>query len=967
MFEKFIAFIKTKEWQLDSMQIAEVLWFVHQVSEQKQEENNSQNLVSSNTEELAENFDQSYDFQLSKTASIQQPKKTPTRSSSSQYPLTTSSSNKSQNTEIQPTSLTTEKLPIKLPDIAILRNTLELSRLIKPFKQKVNSRVAQELDVNETAKISAELSTLNFPRYFPVLTPKKERWLDVVLLIEDSDSMILWQSLLPEVRDFLEHLGAFRDIKLYRIKWDNNSENLQIYPFHSPSLTLSPQELNSSDHRRLILMLSDCISLAWINQKFINILQKWATKEKLTLLNPFPERMWENTNLCYAIRLRLGNNKKQNLTQKWEAIPVEYWQEKYLNQQTVKLPILNLEPKSMAAWVNVMVGKGISWCAGAGLGLELMGPEPEEEEEPLTPREQINNFYATFSKEAWQLIQWLSAIPINLSTIRLIQRALLPNSTQINVAEVLMGGLLSPVKTFNSYRFPHQIEFEFQPGIREIFLDRLGGEEFCIGVIGRLTEKIASHFGYETIREFEAILLNEPWNFRDDQDIRLIQTFATISISTIRQYGDKYIDYIPKLDRSRAQLYLMSEVPGESINWRDFLEKVAQKYRLSSSQKEILINLFSSSQEAISISQAAQKLSLSTSAIRGRLTNIFRKFENKNPGLFESRKGSKLEALQSFLFSQYVNLDIPQTIKNNQFQIGEKLQHWSFKTPTVNRRGNIINTRTYTASYFIEILGPDINLEMVAIPGGTFTMSSPESEEESRDSERPQHQVTIPSFFMGKYPVTQGQWKAIATRTDIKVERDLDPEPSHFKEPYESIDRWQRPVEQVNWNQAVEFCKRLSKLTGRKYRLPSEAEWEYACRAGTSTPFYFGETITPELANYDGNYTYGKGPKGENRGQTTPVGKFPPNAFGLYDMHGNVYEWCADDWYDNYVGAPRDGSAWINSDTNSYIKSIKVCRGGSWYFYPRRCRSAYRFLYYSVEAGVSNIGFRLVSVPPQDF
>ncbi|MCL2928611.1 MAG: formylglycine-generating enzyme family protein, partial [Trichodesmium sp. MAG_R01] len=893
MFEKFIAFIKTKEWQLDSMQIAEVLWFVHQVSEQKQEENNSQNLVSSNTEEPAENFDQSYDFQPSKTASIQQQtttKKTPTRSSSPPYPLTTSSSNKSQNTEIQPTSLTTEKLPIKLPDIAILRNTLELSRLIKPFKQKVNSRVAQELDINETAKISAELSTLNFPSYFPVLTPKQERWLDVVLLIEDSNSMILWQSLLTEVRDFLEHLGAFRDIKLYRIKWDNNSENLQIYPFHSPSLTLSPQELNSSDHRRLILMLSDCISLAWINQKFINTLQKWATKEKLTLLNPFPERMWENTNLCYAIRLRLGNDKKQNSTQKWEAIPVEYWQGKYLNQQTVKLPILNLEPKSMAAWVNVMVGKGISWCAGAGLGLELMGPEPEEEEEPLTPREQINNFYATFSKEAWQLIQWLSAIPINLSTIRLIQRALLPKSTQINVAEVLMGGLLSPVKPFNSYRFPHQIEFEFQPGIREIFLDRLGGEEFCIGVIGRLTEKIASHFGYETIREFEAILLNEPWNFRDDQDIRLIQTFATISVSTLRQYGDKYIDYIPKLDRSRAQLYLMSEVPGESLNWIDFLEKVAQKYRLSSSQKEILINLFpssqeflsiselaqkllssasvikgrlnhifpkfesknpdlfasqkysqlealhlflsseyknsyipqilendqieenlqdlnsevpgesvkwrdflenvaqeydltsiqtetlinlfSSSQEALYISQAAQKLYLSASAIRGRLTNIFRKFENKNPGLFESRKGSKLEALQSFLFSQYVNLDIPQTIKNNQFQIGEKLQHWSFETPTVNRRGKIINTRTYTASYFIEILGPDINLEMVAIPGGTFTMGSPETEEDSRDNERPQHQVTVPSFFMGKYPVTQGQWKAIATRTDIKVERD---------------------------------------------------------------------------------------------------------------------------------------------------------------------------------------------------
>ncbi|MDE5074117.1 MAG: formylglycine-generating enzyme family protein, partial [Trichodesmium sp. St5_bin8] len=182
-------------------------------------------------------------------------------------------------------------------------------------------------------------------------------------------------------------------------------------------------------------------------------------------------------------------------------------------------------------------------------------------------------------------------------------------------------------------------------------------------------------------------------------------------------------------------------------------------------------------------------------------------------------------------------------------------------------------------------------------------------------------------------------------------------------------DRWQRPVEQVNWNQAVEFCKRLSKLTGRKYRLPSEAEWEYACRAGTSTPFYFGESITPELANYNGNDTYGDGPKGENREQTTPVGKFPPNAFGLYDMHGNVYEWCADDWYDNYVGAPRDGSAWIKSNKNSNKNSIKVIiRGGSWLNYPWRCRSANRInVFVSDVADTFDIGFRLVSFPPRTF
>ncbi|MDE5121300.1 MAG: formylglycine-generating enzyme family protein, partial [Trichodesmium sp. St19_bin1] len=711
-------------------------------------------------------------------------------------------------------------------------------------------------------------------------------------------------------------------------------------------------------------MLSDCISLAWINHKFINILQQWATKEKLTLLNPFPERMWEGTNLCYSIRLRLGNDQKENSTQKWQAVAVEFWQGKYLNQQTVKLPILNLERESMAAWVNVMVGKGTSWCAGAGLGSELMVSEPEEEEEeeeeePLTPREQINNFYATSSKEAWQLIQYLSAIPVSLSTIRLVQRTLLPKSTQVNVAEVLMGGLLSSVKPFNSYRFPHQIEFEFQRGIRDIFLDRLGGEEFCIGVIGSLTEKIASHFGYETIREFEATLLNEPWNFQDDkdiglEDIRLIQTFATISVSTLRQYGKKYGAYIPNLDRSRAKLYLMSEVPGESINWIDFLENVAQEYHLSSIQTETLIHLFPSSQEFLSISEVVQKLLSSTSAIRGRLTNIFRKFETKNPDLFESRKGSKLEALQFFLSSQYVNSYIPQTLEND--EIEEELQEWSFDTPTVDQRGEILHRKTYSVSYFSEILADGISLEMVLIPGGTFTMGSPESEERSKDNERPQHDVTVPSFFMGKYPVTQGQWKAIASRTDLKVKLDLDPEPSNFQEPYQDIDRWERPVEQVTWYQAVEFCKRLSKLKGRYYRLPSEAEWEYACRAETTTPFYFGKTITPELVNHDGRSPYANAPEGEYREQTTPVGQFPPNAFGLCDMHGNVREWCADRWYNDYNGAPTDGSIWLKEGN----KERSPLRGGSWLNLSIICRSAFRISSYGRNLKDRDIGFRVV-------
>ncbi|GBL13735.1 serine/threonine-protein kinase pkn1 [Microcystis aeruginosa NIES-1211] len=304
------------------------------------------------------------------------------------------------------------------------------------------------------------------------------------------------------------------------------------------------------------------------------------------------------------------------------------------------------------------------------------------------------------------------------------------------------------------------------------------------------------------------------------------------------------------------------------------------------------------------------------------------------------------------------------------------LSVFNFEIVRVNAKGEQIKKESKQSQYFSEDLGNDITLEMVAIPSGTFTMGSPANEKYSFDDERPQHEVNVPPFFMGKYPITQAQWKAIASRTDLKVKKDLDPDPSHFKDPPKpplkrgasdsppfeggarggSPTRWDRPVEKVNWYDAVEFCARLSKLTGREYRLPSEAEWEYACRAGTTTPFYFGETITGELANYDASYTYAGEPNGEYREETTPVGQFPPNAFGLYDMHGNIWEWCADTWHDNYDGAPTDGSVWIENGDDSRSS----LRGGSWCGYPYGCRSAYRLNYSRRVVNFSYFGFRVV-------
>jgi formylglycine-generating enzyme required for sulfatase activity len=261
--------------------------------------------------------------------------------------------------------------------------------------------------------------------------------------------------------------------------------------------------------------------------------------------------------------------------------------------------------------------------------------------------------------------------------------------------------------------------------------------------------------------------------------------------------------------------------------------------------------------------------------------------------------------------------------------IESELTRFEFESVTVNDRGEVVATEAYQSFYFEEPLGDGVSpLKLVAIPSGEFMMGSPEDESGRYSEERPQHLVKVSPFFMSQYPVTQAQWRAVVAlpRQDL----DLNFAPSNFKGE-------NRPVERVSWYDAVEFCARLSEHTGRTYRLPTEAEWEYACRADTTTPFHFGETITADLANYSGSVFLNE-PEGQFRSETIPVGQFPPNAFGLYDMHGNVGEWCLDHWHDSYEGAPTDGRAWLTEDEYSN----RVVRGGSWRYIPRHCRSACR-------------------------
>ncbi|MGH7998194.1 MAG: SUMF1/EgtB/PvdO family nonheme iron enzyme [Brasilonema sp.] len=280
------------------------------------------------------------------------------------------------------------------------------------------------------------------------------------------------------------------------------------------------------------------------------------------------------------------------------------------------------------------------------------------------------------------------------------------------------------------------------------------------------------------------------------------------------------------------------------------------------------------------------------------------------------------------------------------FSESDSLQTFTFDVVTVDAQGHEISRECRSAKFYAENLGNEVTLEMVGISGGTFMMGSKDNNGDA--DEHPQHEVNIKPFFMGKCPVTQAQWKAVAALP--KVKQSLNPYPSKFKGA-------NRPVENISWHEALEFCARLFVKTGRQYRLPSEAEWEYACRAGTTTSFHFGEIITIELANCSESETHTWEQKAKYRKETTPVGSFQvANAFGLYDMHGLVWEWCADPWHKNYDGAPTDGSVWeVGGDDYR-----RVLRGGSWSFSSALCRSASRS-WNEPDGGLRICGFRVVT------
>jgi formylglycine-generating enzyme required for sulfatase activity len=952
MIGQLIARLEQAGLELNAEEIADVLWLANQIKQAAPE--------SVQTEQASEQPIQPSTPISSTSANVAQTPLSSSTSSREQPAVSAYSSDTlPESSSSDKSSPTPEGLPFKAPATSALRNSLALARALRPLMRKVPSRTESVLDEEGTARQIAEYQV-----WSPVLQPARERWLELVLVVEETRTTVVWQETIAEFQKLMERHGAFRNVYTWSLqtKTDGTPE---LFPFQqkkpqkvqTKQRSRSPKELLDATGRRLILLISDCISPLWWQGEIHKLLELWGNHVPVAVLQLLPEQLWERTVLGLGTVVQLGALAPGVLNSQLIESGLPIWQEEKPTM-ALKFPVVTLEPESLTEWARVVAGFGSVQTLGILFEQklkELVPKSPSPTPQQPTPDLLVKRFHATASPLARKLAGFMAAAPVSLPVIHLIQQELLPESRQIHLAEIFMSGLLQFVQSHKPSQ-QERWQYKFVDGVREILLSSVRITEID-AVLEAVSQYIARKAGLQ-IKSFAALLAPNPnWDISTRQEVI---PFAKIAMQVLRQLGEDYAALAEQLEQTSQVIPEFSEESHNPPKILTFEFEVATVTIEAETETPLGINLqpFEFEVALIEVNKSAQ---ISTGSFPEIVDEMIFTKTGKHLNDIEQLILQGTLANQTYeKIAESTKYSAPH-LRNVALKLWEVLSEVFGEKVTKRNLQNVLQPRAahphlsihrhrQQAQEFIEDLGNGVELEMVAIPSGSFVMGSPEDEPKRDESESPQHTVTIQSFFIGKYPVTQAQWQAVASLP--QVNRKLNPVPSRFKGE-------NRPVEQVSWYDAMEFCSRLSQYTGKPYGLPSEAEWEYACRAGTTTPFHFGETITSELANYNADYTYGAGVKGIYRRQTTPVGSFGiANAFGLYDMHGQVWEWCADHRHSNYEGAPTDGSAWLDGIDNHYY----MLRGGSWLYDPDVCRSASRN--YNLRAGRGGFddtfGFRVV-------
>jgi formylglycine-generating enzyme required for sulfatase activity len=826
----------------------------------------------------------------------------------------------------------------------------KLLRAMAPLLRRRPDPWHQRFDEEHTVDLYAQTGLL-----LPVFVPCQGSAFDEVLLLRDGGlSMQVWRRQAEELQRVLASTQVFPRVRL---------QELQPAPVQleqdGPSRQRVAEQLARSAKlqpggRTLLLFLSDTAGRHWWDGPMFAALAIWARSCPTAILQPLPMWHWNRTALAAVERVKVRNSSPAAANTAYAAEPLNSWEEPLPPGRNLPLPVLPLDRVALGTWSSMLMGNPAYATPGVAL---LPGPRIKQRlrqllgdrdlSAPVSAPMPLNAedasacweaFQVMASPPAQQLLMVMATAPLlTLPVIRLLKAAKLPEvADSLPIAEVLTGGLVfrkqppfDPNQHNGEPLRPEQIQFEVVPEVAALLRDQLPPTERrdVISRVSALVERRWNRSRKIGEPSFEAVLCDP--TVSPPPGLEGVVQFASVTAR------------------------LLDSLPGEEA--RAFAERIRKGSGLPPG------SLWPSSLTfGELVFEAAQLVDTDD------LVDV----------AFSTARWHAVVLLQ-LSFQTLTPADLPAFLRQVDKTGGAAARAslptattWAFHEPL--QRDALPSGATAAAA-------DPLSLTLVEIPAGTFLMGSPPDEPQRSGDEGPQHEVQLASFFISQTPITQAQWREVALWQPLPAERwgrELNPDPSRFQsrqgkeksdirlfETETNTDN--RPVERVSWLEAMEFCNRLSQRTGRSYTLPSEAQWEYACRAGTETQFHFGDTISSDLANYNGKYAYADGPKGFYREQTTPVGMFPANAWGLQDMHGNIWEWCLDESHGNYDGAPTDGSAWVDfaeGEKNKESDKIRLLRGGSWYNIPRNCRSACRN-YVRPGGRGSIIGFRVCCLP----
>ena len=843
-------------------------------------------------------------------------------------------------------ALSPQTLPVWLADPAMLTNPLAIIRALKPLLQKVDVGLSNRLDEEATVDTIARTQV-----YLPVLEPVQEPWFDVIVVVDQGSSMQIWQRLVKDLVHMLKWYGIFRNVQVF---------DLDIQPAEKDRVLLRsrsrrvhyPNELIDQNGQRIAIVLSDCAGPYWWDGTLMPMLKSWGQAMPMVVWQMLPEWMWARTALGRGAAAALTNRKPGAANLDLKVRVLGRRERKQINRndalnkaKLIPAPVVTSDIRNLRNWSLMLSGDrrettpGFILPAGSSdhkipkaKPIEVIAAErvdqrlrtdqdrtPAEREQLVAQeieaiaRERVQQFRKQASPKARRLVMLLAAAPvITLPVVRLIRDSMMYDDSPLPVAEVFLSGLLQRLGNHDEDNWDW-VQYDFVPKVRDILLALLPTVD-TVDVVNSVSAAVERRWNQlQPGQSFRAFLLDP--KVKAPSGLEGLRSFASVTAEILEPLGGPYTEFARQLRRGLGEEQERETDEFPDLPLEDFDYESAKIVFLPSEPTSIPVT--------VATLTRAQPESIG-------LENV----------------GTKRVERARFV---EVGVNPPFPLETFPIQIAKVEQHnaeW------------VVEYEKSEAQRYVEVLPESVLLDLVLVPAGVFMMGSPANEPERFGREGPQHEVTIAySFLMGRYPVTQLQWRTIASLPSVNL--DLEPNPSRF-----SGDN--HPVEGITWYEAVEFCDRLnayyaqqsSKPKRFQYRLPSEAEWEYACRAKTTTPFSFGQMITTNVARYNGK-PYAEGPVAARQAETASVYRFRhANAFGLSDMHGNVREWCLDHWHPNYNQAPTDGSAWLSDAPDSN----RVRRGGSWNGNPGDCRSACRYPYKPGNYK-DNLGFRVVLAP----